>query len=180
MTAVRADPEKRAQALETYKVLGLGATSRQTGIPKTTLRRWAREEGLDTAELAGGAAELTEAATAARRVYVAEMREELRALLLKKAIDSLERMDEPHIDFKGKDADEVVYPRAPAQACLQYATSTGILIDKFRLEMGESTSRTEIERGPLDQQVRRIANMRDELGDRRRSQGPDERGVAAG
>ena len=32
---------------------------------------------------------------------------------------------------------------APAQACQQYATSVGILIDKFRLESGEVTSRDE-------------------------------------
>jgi ABC-type branched-subunit amino acid transport system ATPase component len=48
-----------------------------------------------------------------------------------------------HIDFKGKDATEVTYPKAPAAAFQQYATSAAILIDKFRLEGGEVTERTE-------------------------------------
>lgn len=167
MTAVRTDPEQRAAAIAVYREHGLAEAARRTGIPKTTLRRWAREEGLDTAELAGAAALRTDAATEARKSYVAELREELRAMLLEKAVDCLERMDEPHIDFRGRESTEVKFDRAPSGACQQYATSAAILIDKFRLESGEATSKTEIERGPLEQQVRRITNMRDELSERR-------------
>ena len=63
--------------------------------------------------------------------------------LLERAADLLERMDEPHVEFKGKDADQVTYPMAPAAAVQNYATSAAILIDKFRLEMGEATGRQE-------------------------------------
>jgi hypothetical protein len=55
----------------------------------------------------------------------------------------LKRMDEPHVDFKGKDADRVVYPVAPAAAVQNYATSAAIMLDKYRLEVGEATARTE-------------------------------------
>ena len=40
----------------------------------------------------------------------------MRELLLVKAKDALERMDQPHIEFKGKDATQVTYPKAPASA----------------------------------------------------------------
>jgi hypothetical protein len=71
-------------------------------------------------------------------------REELRVLLIETPIKLIRRMDEPHIDFKGKDAQMVEYPVAPAPAVQHYATSVGIMIDKYRLEMGEATGRSEV------------------------------------
>lgn len=175
MSSAQTKPEIRAQALEAYQRVGLAEAVRSTGIPKTTLRRWAREEGLDTSALHAENVERTEAARAARAVYVAALREDLRALFLETAVDMLERTREPHIDFRGKDSNKVTFDQAPAPACREYVWAAGIALDKFRLEMGESTSKVEVERGPLEQQVNRIAGMRDELRDRKERKAGEER-----
>lgn len=167
MSSARANPEIRAEALEAYKRFGLAQATRESGIPKSTLRRWAREEGLDTSELAGASAAQTEAATEARTLHMHALREDLRVMLLETAVDLLERTNAPHIDFRGKDNAEVEFDRAPAPACREYVWAAGIAIDKFRLEMGESTSRTEVDRGPLEQQIVRVSKQRDELRARR-------------
>jgi hypothetical protein len=117
---------------------GLGSAWRESGIPKPTLARWCHKAGVETYQ-----PEKTHAATEALKAMHGLRRETLRVQLLDKAVDLLERMDSEHVDFKGKDADEVVYPIAPAAAVQNYATSVGILIDKYRLEMGEVTGRTE-------------------------------------
>jgi transposase-like protein len=117
---------------------GLAAAWRATGIPKTTIAGWCKAAGVRTY---GG--EKTAAATEAAVEQQTLRREQLRTMLLEKAVDLLERMDSPHIEFKGKDADQVEYPIAPAGAVQNYATSVGILIDKYRLELGEATGRNE-------------------------------------
>lgn len=117
---------------------GLAHAWRETGIPKPTIVRWCQDAGVERFH-----PEETRAAIDALRARAAETRETLRLLLIEKAVDLLERMDEPHVEFKGKDADQVIYPIAPASAVQNYATSAAILIDKYRLEIGEATGRTE-------------------------------------
>ncbi len=106
-----------------------------------------------------------------------ELRLDLREQLLEVASDMLERTRQPHIDYRGKDSDRVEFDQAPADACRNYLVAAAVAIDKFRLEMGESTARTEIEHGPIDQQAARVKQMRDELGERRRAK-PGEREAA--
>ena len=75
-------------------------------------------------------------------------------------------MDAPHIEFKGKDAISVEYPIAPAGAVQNYATSVGILIDKYRLEVGEATNRSEsktITDGLNDHEKQRLRDVLDEV-----------------
>lgn len=132
-------PDEKATALNLYISDGLAHAWRITGIPKPTIASWARRAGMPHTD----AAVKTEAATEAAADRAKQLREELRVKLLEKASDLLDRMDAPHIDFKGKDSDEVTYPIAPAAAVQNYATSVGILIDKYRLEVGEATSRSE-------------------------------------
>ena len=72
----------------------------------------------------------------------AEKREELRELLLDRAVELLHRLDDPHIDFRGKDARQVTFPKPGGMDSKNYATAAAILIDKYRLEMGEATART--------------------------------------
>lgn len=129
--------EEKAAAIAQLAELGLAETWRRTGISKPTLSLWGKRAGLtfDTSK--------TMAAVAQHEARQKELREELRTALLEKAVDLLQRMDSEHVDFKGKDADQVVYPIAPAGAVQNYATSVGILIDKYRLEAGEATSRNE-------------------------------------
>lgn len=135
--------EKRAETLIVYGEQGLAAAARHAGVTKTTCRRWARSAGLDPAELSRGVGEQTAAATAARQLHRELVREELRDVLLERAMQLLERIDEPHIDFKGKDIVQVEYPNAPAGSVRSYVWSAAVLLDKYRLEMGEATERIE-------------------------------------
>lgn len=127
---------ERSAALTAYEEAGPTQAQKLTGINKGTITRWAKSHSLATV-----ASEKTAKATEAARVNAALKREELRVLLLDKAIDLLKRMDEEHIDFRGKDNEEVKFPKAPAGAVQNYATSAAILIDKLRLELGETTGR---------------------------------------
>ena len=130
--------EERTAALAIYVEDGLTEAWRRTGIPKPTIATWVKAEGLRTHE-----PEKTRAATAVNEERQKLLRSEIRLTLLEKVADLLDRMDAPHVEFKGKDADAVEYPIAPAGAVQNYATSVGILIDKYRLEVGEPTSRSE-------------------------------------
>lgn len=132
--------EERSTALELLSEHGLAEAWRQTGIPKPTLARWARAEGIGTDHTPK-----TRAATLAAQARADQMRAELRLRLLEQSLDLLDRMDSEHVEFKNsaKEIREVVYPVAPAAAVQNYATSVGILLDKYRLEVGEATTRTE-------------------------------------
>lgn len=130
---------EKAETLILYAAEGLAETTRRTGIPKPTIASWVTRAGLPHTD----ATAKTEAATKAATERAHRLRAELRVRLLEKAVDLLDRMDAPHVDFKGKDAGEVTYPIAPAAAVQNYAVSIGIMIDKYRLEVGEATSRSE-------------------------------------
>jgi len=159
--------EKKDAAVAVYESEGLAAAHKASGICKTSIARWAAAAGVVTSH-----GEKTQAATEARQLRVEAKRAELRETLLDKAIDMAARMNEPHIDFKGANVEEVTFPKAPAAACQHYATSIGILIDKFRLENGESTSRSEVQlddtanaRQRLAQQLARVAERGGQSGD---------------
>lgn len=130
--------EEKSEALLLYVDKGPAEAARQTGISPLTISSWAKRSGLHT-----NAVVKTKEATAALMAKQAEMRAELRVRMLHKALELLDRMDAPHVEFKGKDANQVAYPVAPAAAVQNYATSIGILLDKYRLELGEVTGRTE-------------------------------------
>lgn len=130
---------ERETALTLVADKGLAEAWRETGIPKPTLATWAKAEGVRTFDTAK-----TAHATEVHEARSQELRARLRLKLLEKADDLLDRMDAPHVEFKGKDADRVTYPIAPAGAVQNYAVSVGVLIDKYRLEAGEATSRSEI------------------------------------
>lgn len=136
-------PEEKTVALATYAERGLATAHDELGIPKATLRKWAIGAGMDTSAIAGRSVEQTQAASAARSARCEELRLELREGLLVAAADMLERLDEEHVDFRGQAAREVTFPKAPADACRNYVTSAAILIDKYRLEVGEATDRSE-------------------------------------
>jgi len=101
--------------------------------------------------------EKTDSATKAASARADLKREELRELLLDQAVDLLHRMNAPHKDFKGKDALTVWWDKAPSGATKDYATAAAILIDKYRLEMGEATNRTHVEGSDdIDRNVRTL------------------------
>ena len=132
------DETEREAALTIVVERGLADAVRETGIPKSTIEGWVQSRGIRTVR----PAKMAEARAAAEDRIVT-LRAALRLSFLEKIHDLLARMDAPHIDFKGKDANAVTYPIAPAAAVQNYATSVGILLDKFRLESGEATGRTE-------------------------------------
>lgn len=163
--------EQKSTAVALIAERGLAHAWRETGIPKPTLARWADDAGVERT-----GTEKTRAATDALRERHANLREVVRLELLEKVADLLERMDAPHTDFKGKDSDEVVYPIAPASAVQNYATSVGILIDKYRLEIGEATGRTESwTNDHADHEARDIAEaIRQELAERKRQRAQED------
>lgn len=127
--------EQKAEALELYLEFGPAEASRHCGIPSGTIRSWAYRADLPRLRY-----EQTEEATQAASARRDLKREELRELLLDQSIDLIHRMNEEHKDYRGKDA--VYWDRAPSGSTKDYATAAAILIDKYRLEMGEATTRT--------------------------------------
>ncbi|MGH2819105.1 MAG: hypothetical protein ACRDJ5_00475 [Actinomycetota bacterium] len=133
-------PEKKEQALALYVSDGPREAARRTKIPANTISSWARRAGLKTR------AEATTAkATQAAQARAERIRTQLRAELIEKALEVLHRMDHPHIDFRGKDARKVTFPKPSPTGVREYAVAIGILLDKYRLEMGETTDRKSME-----------------------------------
>lgn len=140
-------PEEKEQALALYVELGPKEASDQTKIPRKTISTWAKRAGLATKVVA-----TTSAATDAAKAKAALTRETLRSELIEKALEILRRMDAEHIDFKvvgqgeGVGAiEQVTYPKPTPSGVREYAVTVGILLDKYRLEMGESTDRRQLE-----------------------------------
>jgi transposase-like protein len=135
-------PEQKQEALASVVAVGQSATAKQMGIPVGTVSVWARRAGVKASYV-----EKMREATEAKEAKNKALRAELHGLLLEQAVKLMKRMDDPHIDFKPGGAlgpVEVTFPVAPAAACQHYATSVGILIDKYRLENGEVTGREEV------------------------------------
>ena len=142
-------PEAKAEALALYVEVGPTEAARRTGIPKGTINRWAKAAGATTEAHSAQ----TQAATEAAAARAAQLREDLRVKMLEKAHDALCRMDEPHRDYRN--GGEIVHDRAPSGAMKDYAMTTAILLDKYRLEVGESTSRSEVHSvSDLDREIR--------------------------
>ncbi len=154
-------PAQKAKALELYTTVGPRAAGRQIGCSEKSVRKWVKDHETNTGERLSPPTENILACVKAQEARVLDMRAKLKTQLLEKAVDLLGRMDAPHTDFKGQGAHEVVYPIAPASACLSYATSIGILIDKFRLENGEVTGRDEVI--TVDKLDREIEKLESEL-----------------
>lgn len=132
--------QKREQALALYVSHGPREASRRTKIPANTISSWARRAGLKTK-----VESITEKATAAAQAQAEKRRARIRAELLAKIEDILTRMDAEHIDFRGKDARKVTFPKPSPTGVREYAVAIGVLLDKYRLEMGEVTGRQSFE-----------------------------------
>ncbi|MEX2439673.1 MAG: transposase [Actinomycetota bacterium] len=130
---------EKETALALYVDVGPKEAARRTGIAQGTIASWARRAGVKTRTTSKA-----QAATEAAAAKAEQLRAELRIKLLEKANEALDLMDKPHIDFRGKDAQEVQFPRASPTGYREYAVTVGILLDKFRLENGESTDRKAI------------------------------------
>ena len=131
--------DQKKEAVDLYIQHGAAGASEQSGVPKRTLLRWAKDSNV-----VARARDKTAAATTERARLNTERRERIKTLLLEKIEDLIGRMDIEHIDFKGKDAQMVTYPIATSSDVKNYAVSIAVLIDKYRLEMGEATDRREV------------------------------------
>lgn len=146
----RHSDQTRADALADVPTLGISGVAKKHGLGKATISRWAEEAGIGTVPN-----EQTQAATEAARLRREATREVLKGQLLDKARDMLTRMDEEHVDYRGKDSDRVTWDKAPSGACQQYATAAAILIDKSQLLEGKATTRTE-HVDPTDAELREL------------------------
>lgn len=115
--------QDRADALEAYIEHGTAEASRLTGVPVRTICRWAGEAGLAQAKR-----EQTEAAREALSADIDERRVGIRDLLLQAAEVHARRS----LEAKPREAQAL-------------ATAAAIMLDKFRLEMGEHTQATRSE-----------------------------------
>lgn len=137
-----------------YPEHGTAETVRQTGVPPRTVRRWVNEANLAAARSLA----LEEGGLLLAQTHQV-MREEVKVLLLEKVVDLLERMDQEHVEYKaaGAEMHRLVHPVATSGDVKNYATSIQALIDKYRLEMGESTGRTEsLTIGLIESEIQRL------------------------
>lgn len=127
---------QKTKALELFHERGATAAAEATGCHRTQIYRWLRD---DVAQRPEKTAEQIQAEDA----YQTSLRQSIRRRLLEKVDNLLDRFDEPHFDYRGKDVVRVQWDSATSGDIRAYATSIGILIDKYRLEMGEHTQRTD-------------------------------------
>lgn len=147
--------KQKAAALEMYEEKGPSAVERELKIPKSTVRSWAKAAGVRTVRQEKTHA-ATEAATADRTLK----REQLKAKLLDRILDLVDRMSEPAEDFVGKDGDRVRYERAPAKDCQHLGITTGILIEKLELLEGRATGRQDVRNvDQIDREIERLTEQ---------------------
>jgi transposase-like protein len=129
----------KAEVLAVYEIDGPAATARLYKMPVRTLKSWATRLGMHTGAETKDA---TEAACMAQKA----LRESIRAKVLRRADEMLDRMGEPMKVWVGSGATpvEVEIDKPSASVCKDLATTFGILLDKYRLEQGEATGREEV------------------------------------
>lgn len=147
--------EQKRKALELYRTDGPTAVQEQLGIPKSTVRQWARKAGVCTVRVAK-----THAATEAAAADNAVHREALKLEARVRALDLIDRMERAHVEFVGKDGRRETLDKATATACREYAVAAGILIDKAELLDGRATGRMDFRN--MDQIDRELERMLEE------------------
>ncbi len=153
--AIYTDTQKR-EAVNLYLKHGTAEAARRTGITGRSIVRWAKATGVSQDK-----AEQTEAAREQLALKNAERRERIRTTMLEKIEDILGRMDMPHHDYRaaGKELHRIEWDSARSGDVKNYAVSAAVLIDKFRLEMGEHTSKISVAdaESVLDAEIIRLA-----------------------
>lgn len=134
--------EQKAEALALYVEHGASEAGERTGIPAGTIACWASRSGATTQR-----EERTANALAAHRLVSAALREEIRAQALERALITVSRIT----------AD------VPAGDAKNLAVAFGVLLDKYRLEMGETTGHMEHRMATSE----RVLALRDEVAERR-------------
>lgn len=144
-------PSQQAEALRLYETHGPTAVQKKLGIPKGTVTRWAKRDGLETVSV-----ERTRAATQAAAVYSKARRDELKALLLDDAHRLREQLWKPTkvINFGGKDntlastiLDEPLFAdKKNIMSSVSIAVGSAMKIDQADNDNGSDTARSMLER----------------------------------
>jgi transposase-like protein len=114
--------EEKAEALRLYVEVGLCQSAKLTGIPKSTIRDWAKAAGVQT-----DGDTKTAAAIEAAKARAERARAERNALFPEVALELLKRIRETD---------------SPS-GCKDLATAAAILTDKDQLVSGKATGREE-------------------------------------
>lgn len=131
---------QREEAISYALQHGNSEASRKLGIPRGNIQRWLQEAGLNPGVVGSRMEAATNAATLKRNT----LREKVRIRLLERAMYALDRMDKPHVEVRGTSTPvKVTLPTATDAGVQSLALAAAVLIDKFRLEMGEATTRGE-------------------------------------
>jgi transposase-like protein len=130
--------KQKAEAIAIFHSDGSAVAAQHAGCSRQTIYNWLRDS-IDS--------EKTPEELQAEALYQSTLRASIRRRLLERVDNLLDRFDQPHSDFRGKDAVRVTWDSATSGDVRSYATAIGILIDKYRLEMGEATARTMHEDG---------------------------------
>lgn len=115
--------EQKAEALRLYEVEGPSAASKQTGIPKSTLRSWAESSGVRTVR-----AQNTRKATEAAKADAKALRAQLEVRYLQEAHRMLDKMHERAVTVSAGSVVETDEP--PAEALQKLMTTSSIALDK--------------------------------------------------
>lgn len=154
--------EIKDEALRLYVEHGPTIAAEMVGVPTSTVKDWSQKAGLANSADAGRwdrerksrLGKLTAEENAAHQrehqewKTAAVIREERKRMELQEkwldtANELLDRLNRPAEDFKGKDATHVWYEVPDARSSVELVKAAAIAIDKYRLEKGEVTDRTE-------------------------------------
>lgn len=159
----RYSDSQQAEALKLYKTHGPTAVQKQLGIPKGTVTRWAKRDGVETVSV-----ERTRAATQAAAVYSKARRDELKALLLDDAHRLRAQLWQPArlVNFGGKDntlaetmLDEPLFvDKKNIMSSVSIAVGSAMKIDQADNDNGSSTAKSMLERLAEQLQVVELAD----------------------
>lgn len=115
--------EQREEALRIYETDGPSAAAEATGVPKSTIRSWAKSDGVRTVRNQN-----TREATEAAQADAKALRAELSLGLMQDAKRMREELWNPSIAISAGQVVEA--PRAVPEVQLKMLTGIGIAIDK--------------------------------------------------
>lgn len=168
--------QDRTDAVALYVEHGLAEAHRRTGVPRSTLRGWARSEGHKTSELSARASDKTAAATRARTLTMDQRRVSLAERLMDEAELLTDQMFAPCVERRvvtlsgglhNEGSWEIVDVERPQPTFADQkliATTRAIDIDKVQVLTGEATERVEVRDARA-----RATELVDELARRRAS-----------
>jgi hypothetical protein len=141
MPAPKVSPEEKARALEIYQGEGAAEASRQTGIPRATISKWASRAGVTVSPERH---EKLSAAVQAAQLTLAERRSRLAIDLMTEAETERGRLrqavTERRVSASGRLVEWTEDEPSPSDR-RAIATTAAILIDKSLLLSGEATTR---------------------------------------